>query len=277
VIVDPPRPADEIVIHYRDDFDEGGRLTGGLAELELLRTREVIRRHLGSRRVHILDVGGATGVHAAWLAEDGHRVHVVDPIEAQVARALQRPAAQVGQITAEVGDARRLRQRDASVDVVLLFGPLYHLTERRDRLLALTEAMRVTRPAGLVFIAAISRFASLFDGLARGFLFEPDFAAIVEADLRDGQHRNPTRHPHWFTTAFFHHPEQLRSEVEEAGLHVRELVGVEGLAGWLGHLEQRWDDPKARETIIWSARVTEAEPTLLGLSPHLLVVGEKSQ
>jgi 2-polyprenyl-3-methyl-5-hydroxy-6-metoxy-1,4-benzoquinol methylase len=237
--MDPPRVDQEVVVHYRDDVDEGSRLNGGLAELELVRTREIIRRHLGSRRVDVLDVGGATGIHASWLAEDGHRVHLVDPIEGQVARALRLPGAEAGLITAEVGDARRLRQGDASVDVVLLLGPLYHLTERTDRLLALAEAARVVRPAGLVFVAAISRFASLFDGLARGFLFEPGFRAVVEADLRDGQHRNPSRHLHWFTTAFFHHPDELRSEVEGAGLLVHELLGVEGLAGWLGHLEQR--------------------------------------
>jgi hypothetical protein len=94
----------------------------------------------------------------------------------------------------------------------------------------------------------------------------------VERDLREGQHRNPRRRPHWFTTAFFHHPEELRAEVADAGLEVLELVGVEGLAGSLPQLDRRWQDPRDREVILWSARVVEAEPSLLGLSAHLLVV-----
>ena len=87
-----------------------------------------------------------------------------------------------------------------------LLGPLYHLTDRQDRVGALREAARVVRREGLVVVAGISRFASLFDGLARGYLSDDRFKAIVERDLRDGQHRNPTNEPHWFTTAFFTGP-----------------------------------------------------------------------
>lgn len=269
------RPPDEVVRHYRDEFDEGERITRGLGQLELLRTREIVRRHLPHGRLRILDVGGATGVHAAWLAEDGHRVHVVDPVAAQVARVLESPGARAGRITAEVGDARRLASEEASFDAVLVLGPLYHLTERDDRLTALVEARRVVRPGGPVFAAAISRFASLFDGLARGFLFEPGFEDIVRRDLRDGQHRNPTGHPHWFTTAYFHHPDELEDELRASGLHVREVLGIEGLAGWLGQLDGRWPDPAAREAILRSARAVEAEACLRGLSGHLLGVAAR--
>jgi ubiquinone/menaquinone biosynthesis C-methylase UbiE len=266
------RPPEEVIRHYRDEMDEGQRLMHGLGQLELLRTREIVRRHLPDGPLRVLDVGGATGVHAAWLAEDGHQVHVVDPVAAQIARALESPGARAGRITAEVGDARRLTAGEASFDAVLLLGPLYHLTRRDDRLTALAEARRVVRRGGPVFAAAISRFASLFDGLARGFLFEPAFEDIVERDLRDGQHRNPTGHPHWFTTAYFHHPDELEEELQASGLRVREVLGIEGLAGWLGHLTDRWSDPEAREAILRSARAVEAEPSLRGLSGHLLGV-----
>lgn len=60
---------------------------------------------------------------------------------------------------------RALQEPDASADAVLLLGPLYHLTERADRLRALGEAGRVVRPGQPVFVAAISRFTSLLDSL----------------------------------------------------------------------------------------------------------------
>jgi SAM-dependent methyltransferase len=161
---------------------------------------------------------------------------------------------------------------DDSVDAALLLGPLYHLTDRADRLRALEEARRVVRPGGVVAAAAVSRFASLFDGLARQFLFDPDFAAIARQDLADGQHRNPEHRPHWWTTAFLHRPSELRAEVEDAGLTVAALVGLEGLGGYLPGLADRWSDPKDRQTILWSARAVESEPSLAGLSAHLLVV-----
>ena len=76
--------------------------------------------------------------------------------------------------------------------------------------------------------AAISRFASTIDDLLRGFLLDPEFEAIVERDVREGQHRNPTEWPEWFTTAYFHLPEELRGEVKEARFAVEALVGIEG-------------------------------------------------
>lgn len=260
----------EIIEHY-DGFDEGRRITQGLGQLELLRTQEIVRRHLPSGPLRFVDIGGGHGVHAEWLARDGHTVHLLDPVPRHV-EAARRLGEQVGGITASVGDARSLGMPDGSFDAALMFGPLYHLTDRKDRLRALGEAGRVVRPGGLVFVAAISRFASLFDGLARGFLFDSDFRQIVERDLREGQHRNPQRRPHWLTTAYFHHPDGLQVEARDAGLIPIEVLGLEGMAGWLQHLGLYWENDSNREAILFSARVVEAESALRGLSPHLLMV-----
>lgn len=250
-------PSPEITAHYEHER-ESERLRRGNGRLELLRTQEIIRRHLPSGRLRILDVGGGAGVHAEWLADDGHEVHLIDPVSHHVdeARRLGGPGRR---ITAEVGDARALPAEDGSVDALLMLGPLYHLTERHDRLRALQEARRVVRPNGITFVAAISRFASLLDGLSRQSLFDPAFRAIVENDLWDGQHRNPDGRPHWFTTAYFHHPDELRDEAAAAGLECVAVVGVEGVAGWFGGLFDRWDDPADREVILSAARAVEAD------------------
>jgi len=262
----------DIVRHYQA-IQEEDRISSGFARLELLRVQEVLGRHLPPPPAAVLDVGGATGIHAAWLADRGFRVHIVDVAPRHVELA----NAELGRlgVTAEVGDARALDEGDARWDVVLLFGPLYHLTERADRLTALAEARRVVRPGGVVAAAAISRFASLFDGLSRQLLFEPDFYPIVERDLAEGQHRNVDDREHRFTTSFFHHPDELREELLEAGLGLRELVGLEGLAGWLPQLAPHWDDPEGRDRILFSARAIESEPALIGLSAHLLAVATK--
>lgn len=261
---------DEAVVRHYETIQEEDRIADGFAQLELLRVQEILRRHLPEPPAKILDVGGATGVHAHWLAEDGYQVRIIDIIPRHVAKA----NADLGAIgvLAELGDARHLPEADDSCDVVLLFGPLYHLTGRGDRITVLREASRVVRPGGVVAVAAISRFASLFDGLARGFLFDEDFVNVVAQDLATGQHRNPEDRPHWFTTAFFHHPDQLVQEAAEAGLGVLELAGVEGLAVYLPQLTEKWADPTGKERILWAARSVESEPSLLGLSPHLLLV-----
>lgn len=262
-------PVPEEVRRHYESIDEGQRIVLGLGRLELLRTREIILRHLPRTRCRIIDIGGGTGVHAEWLASEGHDVHVIDMVPDHVEK-VGRLSPQTGSITTEVGDARQLSVPNASFDAALLLGPLYHLSEREDRLRAWAEARRVVRPGGYVYAAGISRFASLFDGLARGYLFDPEFRQIVERDLEDGQHRNPADHEHWFTTAYFHLPQEMPLEASHAGLEVVELVGVEGLAGWLGEVAEQLETEEGKEAIMFSARMVES--ALAGLSAHLLLV-----
>lgn len=271
-----PTFSDTIRTHYETYVDnEDARLRGGMGRLELARVQEIVRRNLPQRPLRVLDVGGATGVHAEWLLADGHTVHLVDPVAVQVERAAARLGG-TGSFTSGVGDVRALPVADASFDVVLMFGPLYHLPEPEDRATAWREAARAVVPGGLVMAQAISRFGSLFDGLASGYLFEPEFRRMVQGALGTGRHENPTGHPGWFTTAYFHRPEELAEEPGAAGLTLRELVTVEGMAGWLRNLEARWDDPADRVLILEATRAVESEPSLLGLGSHLLAVAQRS-
>jgi ubiquinone/menaquinone biosynthesis C-methylase UbiE len=268
----------EILAHYEKVGERERLLRGGAGRLEYLRTRELLDRYLPPPPVTVLDVGGGAGVYALPLAREGYSIHLIDPVplhveQAREASALQRDAPLA---SAEVGDARRLMCDDNSVDAVLLLGPLYHLTSREDRLQALREAYRVIRPGGVVAAAAISRFASTYDGLLRGFLEDPSFEEIVERDVREGQHRNPTGRPEWFTTAYFHLPEELRDEVIEAGFKVEALVGIEGPAWVLPDLDTWLEDPLRRSRLLEAIRRVETEPSLLGATAHILVVGRRS-
>jgi hypothetical protein len=122
--------------------------------------------------------------------------------------------------------------------------------------------------------AIISRFASLFSGLSSGDLFDPEFRAVVERDLKDGQHRNPGDKD-WFTTAYFHHPNEVTQEAAEAGFEVEAVLGVEGIATWIPGIDLWWKDPERRQAIIDAARAIESEPTLLGLGPHVVAIARK--
>ena len=174
-----------------------------------------------------------------------------------------------------VGDARALDVPAETVDVVLLLGPLYHLTDPGDRARALQEAARVLKPGGRLFAAAISRWASALDGLARDLLQDPRFALIVEQDLRDGQHRNPTERLDYFTTAYFHRPEELAAEVRAAGLDLTGVYGLEG-PGWiLPDVAERMADAQRRAALLRVARMLETEPSVLGSSAHLLAVARR--
>lgn len=257
--------------YYTSAFDERDRLASGVGELERVRTQELLTRHLPAAPATVLDVGGAAGVYALWLARLGYQVHLVDPVARHVEQARAASEAQPSHPIAScsVGDARSLSFTSSSADAVLLLGPLYHLTSRADRVAALVEARRVLKPGGLVVAAGISRFASMLACLSEGLLSDPDFLSIVRQDLRDGQHRNPTDKP-YFTTAYFHHPDEFRSELAEAGFTLDAFVAVEGPAMWMPNFAANWAAPQKREVILELIRATEDEVALAATGSHFL-------
>ncbi|HUS13629.1 MAG TPA: class I SAM-dependent methyltransferase [Chloroflexia bacterium] len=257
---------------------EAERLAAGRGRVELARTQELILRYLPAPPAVIYDVGGGPGVYASWLAGLGYGVHRVDALplhveQARAASAAAGPHARIGSV--RVGDARQLEFPDGYGAAVLLLGPLYHLTERADRLAALREAGRVLRPGGVVLAAAISRFASWFDGLLQGMLDDPAGVQIIRDDLQTGQHRNPIDNPRYFTTTYFHHPSELAAEIADAGLRHEATLAIEGPAALLPDLDATWADAARREQLLEAIRWIEAEPSLLGMSSHVLAVGRK--
>ncbi len=258
----------EILAHYREGR-EHARLSAQ-PSLELLRTQVLLERFLPPPPARVLDVGGASGVYASWLAGRGYQVHLVDPVPLHVEQ-----AEATGGFSAALGDARNLAEADASYDAVLLLGPLYHLTTRADRLRALTEARRVTRPGGVVAAAAISRYASAIDGFFRDFIDEPGFAALMAQGLRTGQHRNPGREPEFFTTAYFHDRDGIAGEITDAGLSLRDVVPVEGPLHWAPGIGDRLSDPTQRQLILDVLAVMDRDPAVAGATAHLLAVGDR--
>ena len=271
----PPKP-EEVAEHYASGY-EADRLHTDAGQLEGERSRELLRRFLPPPPTTVLDVGGGAGSYAFWLARQGYEVHLIDivPLHIQLAReaSARQPEAQLA--SANVGDACSLSWNTETVDSVMLLGPLYHLTDRSDRLKALQEAYRVLKPGGILLAVGISRFASTLDGLRRGFLKDPQFAEIVRKDLESGQHRNPTGKPEYFMDTFFHQPDELKHEITEAGFRVIGIYGVEGPCWLLPDFDTWWRDRDLKGRLLQIARKLESEPSILGVSSHLLVVATK--
>ena len=262
----------EIEEHYLQS-KESERLSGERGELERLRTQAILAGNLAPAPTVIFDVGGAAGIHAFPLAKQGHQVHLIDPVELHLEQA-RACAAKSGVTLASItpGDARRLDVPSGSADAVLLLGPLYHLVEHADRVQALREARRVLKPRGVLFAAAICRFASLIDGLSSGFFRDAEFRKIVAADLATGQHRNPTNHLAYFTTAYFHRPEELAAEVRDAGFGDVQILAIEGPAWSAAQFREVWEDTVQRKSLMEFLSMIEREPSVVGASGHLMAV-----
>jgi SAM-dependent methyltransferase len=256
---------------YYERDEERDRLTSGASRVEFERTKEIVGRALPPLPAVIADVGGGPGAYAIWLASLGYEVRHRDLMPRHVEH-LRRDAEAAGvRLEAEVGDARALDLADESVDAVLLLGPLYHLVELEDRLVALREARRILRPGGVLFAAAITRWALRLDGIASLRLYEefPDVRTLVDEAERTGV--IPVLHPQAFT-GYTHRPEQLRKEVGDAGFEVEDLVAVEGIAFAFAatDLAERFETQDGLEVLLEVARVIERVPELIGLGTHLL-------
>jgi SAM-dependent methyltransferase len=251
MVIDPA-----IETHYGTGYERSRLFPGGQPSLEYVRSMELLERLLPAPPARLLDVGGGPGTYAAPLARRGHRVHLVDPVPLHVDQARQASGAgPAARFTAALGDARELAEPDESQDAVLLFGPLYHLTEAGQRRQALAQARRVLAPGGRLLAMAVSRFASLLDGLYADWLDDPVFR------------------PQFFTTAYFHTPDGLAGEIGQAGFTGVTVYGVEG-PGW--PLRQQWTDPRRRQHILFAARSAETQPSLIGFSHHLIAAATKT-
>lgn len=257
---------DRRVARHYEVIDESDRLAKpGLGDLVRLRTWDVFDRFLpagGSR----LDVGGATGVHSEYLAEAGHDVLLVEPVTRHVEAARARSA---GRFRVEQGEARALPVPDASVDGVLLMGPLYHLIDRADRIAALREAIRVLRPGGVLLGEVIARHAWVLDATKQGLLGDPEVWEEFDRTIGSGLTQDPLAPREGGFFAYFHRMEELREELVEVGGRDVELVAVEGF-GWL--LDDLPGRMRSAGELIRAIRLTESEPSMLGVSAHVIGV-----
>ncbi|MEI6287686.1 MAG: methyltransferase domain-containing protein [Bacillota bacterium] len=262
----------QIIEFYSEGFQEENRLLSGLGVLEKLRMEELLRRFLPTAPAVVYDVGGATGVHSFWLAERGYEAHLLDIVPRHIELAQERTKSG-GAVPKSmiIGDACKLPYADASADAVLLFGPLYHMTEQTDRLKALREAYRVLKSGGVLLAYGIMRYASLIYAIDKGFINRDDYFAMISRELEDGEHRKPES-VRTITDSHFHLSDELRAELENAGFVTGETVGIQGPCWMTPDFDKLIQDAGFAERALMVARQVENEPAL---SPHFLSCARK--
>ena len=144
---------------YYNKFNEEKRLDSRHGRVEFVTSMHYIHQCLdeivkerAKEEIHILDIGAGTGRYSVPLAQEGFDVTAVELVKHNLGRLKQKGAG----VHAYQGNAMNLKKfSDDSFDVTLLFGPMYHLHEEKDKLAALREAVRVTRPGGRILVAYI--------------------------------------------------------------------------------------------------------------------------
>lgn len=171
---------------YYNKFNEEKRLDSRHGQVEFVTSMKYIHKYLAKielekpkSQIKILDVGAATGRYSVPLAEEGYDVTAVELVKHNLARL----KAKGSSVKAYQGNAMKLKRfEDNSFDLVLVFGPMYHLHEKEEKLKALSEAKRVVRPGGIILVAYIMNEYSVItyafkekhikEGVAEGMLDE---------------------------------------------------------------------------------------------------------
>ena len=263
----------EIKAFYSNEMEKD-RLEQELFKLEGIRTKEIIGRYLTQKPMDIADIGGAAGFYSFWLQSMGHRVSLIDlsPKNIELANAHSKKTG-IQLQRCETGDATALNLASDQFDLVLLMGPLYHLTDKEERVRALSEAKRILRPGGHVLAAVISRYASLFDGFKRDLVMDNKFEELLVNDLKSGIHLNNTGNPEYFTTAFFHTPGEIKNEISKSGLLYEKLVAIESFGWIIDEFAKKSGDAKYMGTLNKFIRMVECDEDLIAMSQHIICVG----
>ena len=259
-------------IVYADDADlvqevyrrvnEDSRLNQSqAARVEFLTTVRYIEKYL-TPGAKILDVGAGAGEYSLYFARKGHQVSALELADANIA-AFQAKVTEDDPIDLVQGNALDLSRYDSdSFDVVLLFGPLYHLHEEADKLRCIEEAKRVCKPDGKIFFAFISN----------------DVVILTMQQCQDDYLMNGDYNKENFRLDdfpfVFHTPDHCRELLGKVGIQICHEVASDGASELLRDLVNGLDEASYRQYLRYHFYICE-KPEFLGMSNHLLFVGEK--
>ncbi len=257
----------EILRAYYETYDEDSRLLSRRGNVEFLTTMRYIEKYL-QPGMRILEIGAATGRYSHALARRGYRVDAVELIEHNI-EIFKTKTLPGENITVTQGNAKDLSfLPDNNYDLTLILGPLYHLFSEKEKLQALSEAIRVTKKGGIVFAAYCMGDPSIMMyGFGKGKIHE-----IIEQCMLD---------PVTFET--FSHPWDLfelhRKEDIDALRNHFPVTQLHFLAtdGYVNHMRDTVDamDEETYELFLRYHFATCERQDLVGYSNHTLDIFRK--
>ncbi|KKM81951.1 hypothetical protein LCGC14_1324600 [marine sediment metagenome] len=257
-------------------YDGGVPIEDGRLERHQLE-RDVTLRYLDEYlppRARILEIGAATGAYTVELARRGHSVCAVDLSANLIAKCRERVASARLQesVTFAVADARDLSGiTEGDFDAVLLMGPLYHLVEQSDRLLALTESFSRLKPDGLLFSSLISRFGilgQLLKTIPQWIEDQAEVRSIVERG------RDPEDAPKGGFRGYYCTLSEVQPLHESAGFETLEIAGAERE---ISADDESYNRLEGEQRELWLDLLfrISTEPSMIASSRHLLYLGRR--
>ena len=252
----------ERVNRIYDIFNEDTRLNHSMAaRVEFLTSVHYIEKYLKNGD-KILDIGAGAGEYSLYFARKGYDVSSLELADANIA-AFKKKLTPEDKIDLVQGNALDLsRYADKSFDIVLLFGPLYHLKNDADKQKCISEAKRVCKDSGKIFFAFISN----------DFVFLTEFGYDVNY-FSNGDYDKETFRLNDFPFVF-HTVDAARNLLSDGDIKVIHEVASDGASELLATRINEMSDEDYEQYLRYHFYICE-KSEFLGMTNHLLFVGEK--
>lgn len=252
---------------YEVHCDEDARLRGRRGMVEFLTTMRYIERYL-KRGDKVLEIGAGTGRYSHALAQKGYAVDAVELLGHNI-EVFQQNILPGEPVTVRQGNALDLSGfGDNTYDLTLLLGPMYHLFTVDDQRKALTEAIRVTRPGGVVFAAYCGSDATAIQYcFIRGMFKEPHYRALADP-VTFKLHSDPAE------VFALHRREDIDGLMDGLPVERLHFVGTDMATGYMRDTIDQMDDELYELYLQYHFAICE-RPDLVGASNHFLDVFRK--
>ncbi len=245
-----------------DIFNEDSRLNRSkAARVEFLTTVCYIEKYLKAGD-KLLDIGAGAGEYSLYFARKGYEVSALELADANIA-AFRKKLTPEDSVDLVQGNALDLsRYADRSFDAVLLLGPLYHLKSDADKLKCIAEAKRVCKDGGKLFFAFISNDFVFLTELA----YDGNYFA-------NGDYDKQSFKLHDFPFVF-HTVDAAKTLLAGGGIRVLHEVASDGASELMAAKINEMSEEDYAQYLRYHFYICE-KPELLGMTNHLLFVGEK--
>lgn len=245
---------------YYNKFCEEKRLTRRHGKVEYITSMKYIHKYLeGKEGAKILDVGAGTGRYSVQLAEEGYDVTAVELVKYNLGILKSKGSS----VKAYQGTALDLSRFEAdSFDMVLVFGPMYHLYTMEDKIKALAEAKRVVKPDGVVLVSyCMNEYSILTYGFKEGHIRE----SIASGKVSEEFHVQAEPEDLYDYVRL----EDIAAINAGAGMKRMEIIAADGPANYMRQILNAMDEETYRIFIEYHLKTCE-RPELLGASAHTL-------
>ena len=282
----------EKVKNYYRHFDEKNRLRNdNSGKLEFLMTMRILEKNLppvqttegdlaeSSDGVSILDLGGGTGVYSFPLAKKGYKVRLADLSETLLAQANKQKKEDNVQnlISCDQVNATDLScYKDESFDVVLLFGPLYHLTEKSEREKCISEVSRVLKKGGKIFASFIPHLSGSI-ALVQRFCWSPEQVDIntLEECFESGKFKNLS--DKGFQEGYYPASEEIENLFSANGFKKELLRSIRGFGYEKENVIFKFKNKNVFSKILDLIDSTAEDKSIIEMCGHAMYIGSKRE